>query len=108
IKVEDLQRANDHWTEMLNESEVGPVHSLIEMTEVEKYPTSVFQMGNSQTYLKHPKLGWVIGYGIKSSVANFIITTLTQVLQARIRVLESRVEAITYLRKVDPTLTDLT
>lgn len=107
ITLEDLRQGNARWTEILDNADAELIHSLVEMTDVEKYPTSVFQMGDTQSYLKHPKLGWVVAYGLKGTVVNFIISVLTQVSRAQIRVLESHDDAIAYLRKVDKTLPDL-
>jgi hypothetical protein len=106
VTMDELYAIDKELTALL-ESSSTVVHSLGDMTGLETHPNSVLELQNSQTYLKHPRMGWLVIYGYESKILNLISTLMKQVFRVRLCVLKSQTEAVAFLREKDTTLPDL-
>jgi hypothetical protein len=100
VTVEELESAAKHGT-ALNESGVAPVYGLVDMTELEHFPsrltdvTKVIQGGKSE------KLSWIIVYGIPNRIANFLATVFAQLMRTNFKVVNTQEEALQLLEQLE-------
>jgi hypothetical protein len=107
VTIDDLDQVNKLVIEFLDSSASNAVHHLSDATGIDSHPNNAFALQNSQSYLKHSRLGWVVVYGVKNKTLNFLSALVTQVLKVRVRMLASHDEAVTFLQQVDKTLPEL-
>ncbi len=89
----------------LNQAEADFLHLIVDHTLLEGLPR--FQEMIQRSWGKHPRLGWVIFYGLDSSVLTFKSSVTAQLLKVRLRFVDTLADATTFLQQADNTLPDL-
>ncbi|NDJ62856.1 MAG: STAS/SEC14 domain-containing protein [Chloroflexi bacterium] len=85
----------------------APVHILIDITDLERYPTNIKQIVNAVRHDSDTeKIGWVIYINSPNAVVKFMASVATQVLfqNVRLRLFETLDEALAFLLDRDVTL----
>lgn len=101
ITFEDVVMVNDRaLLEYLPQGD-APVHMLLDVRQVTKYPMSIRAITDTTAYLKHPSMGWMINVGADSPVMRSIASIVTQVAGIKLRTAASIDEAHEVLRRVD-------
>jgi hypothetical protein len=81
------------------------VHTISDLSDVQHFPRNLLQISKATTKLDNSVLGWTIVIGANPILA-FIVTTISQLAGARLRMLPTMEEALTFLKSVDTTLQD--
>lgn len=82
-----------------------PIHLLVDLLDVKRFPLSVSQIGNAfEVDLEYGKLIGTVVIITKNPVTRFLATVLTQVSRLQFEVVEDLTTAIEYLNGHDPTL----
>lgn len=83
----------------------APVHILVDITGLEKFPTNLRQNSQYMDYLKSPALGWVIVVGLSNNVlAKFAVSVISQVIHFHLAQRDNMHDALSYLASHDSTL----
>lgn len=84
----------------------APVHFLVDMTQVETFPTNLRQTARVIRTIKDPAMGWTVIIST-NSLMRIIIATLSRLAGFRFRIVSSREEALAFLVSVDGSLAKL-
>lgn len=94
-----VQDVKAHYDEQDN-----PIHIITDGRDLEQFPASIIQLANDlRSMMTHPKLDWIflINNG-KSPLMKFISTTVSSILDARFKNVQTFEEALIIIRKQDP------
>ena len=109
VTFEEVVDSLEISAQIVNESEVDRVHFLHDWTDLDRFPTNILQIRketNAPIRDLH-KLGWLVIYGAENRLLRYISQTVLQVFKIRFRMFTQAEDAISYLRKMDPTLPEL-
>lgn len=82
---------------------IAPVHILIDMRGVTKYPTNLREVANALKNEGNSQVGWTL-FITNSLVLRFLGSTLVQLTKQRVHALSNVDEAIEFLLERDATL----
>ena len=82
---------------------VAPVHLIIDISELQKFPTNIRQTSALARYLRHKKLGWVVVVGTNTLI-NFMSSLLSQLTGFDYTKRDSIDDAVKFLQRQDETL----
>lgn len=104
LSVEDLIALGKTAQEYVEQG-VAPVHFVVDVTKMGKFPQNVVVLRNSLSYLKNPKMGWNVIVGTPAIVAAFaqIIARVTGVSYKNVATMDAAME---FLERVDATLVE--
>jgi hypothetical protein len=86
----------------------APVHILYDAHKLRGYPRNLSGLRrNSERYISHPKVGWLLLYGPNNPILLFFATTISQILRVKFRSVPSQAEALKVLVRMDPSLEEL-
>ncbi len=103
VQLAEIQASNSEAQDWIGAEGVAPVHSIVEMNSVERYPTSLKDI-RSIVRADHPdKMGWVILVS-DHTIVRFLTSTIAQLLRQKVRTFNRLDEARAFLWQVDPTL----
>jgi len=106
ITVEDL-RTSGVAIQNLIKTGTAPVHEVVEVVELGRFPTDFMQIRSATGYLREPKLGQVMFVDpAKNMLLEFFINAVDKLSRVHVRKVESMAAALAYLRSIDPTLSD--
>lgn len=92
----------------LDQSTAEKVHFVESMTDLQKVSMSaIFAAKHGKEILSHPRMGWLVAYGLQSKSVNVVVTMLTQVFRYNFRSVATFEDAIVLLKRQDLTLSDL-
>jgi hypothetical protein len=103
LTTNEAQEISKLTTQYFNEGQ-SPVHIIINVTEVQGFPTNLRQNTSLADYLSHPSLGWTVVVG-GSVLVNFMLSVIAQVLKFRNSKRATVEEAVAFLLTQDNTLT---
>ena len=99
---ESATEASRRVSQLLAEGN-APIHLIVDMTELQSFPTNVTKLNDMTTYLKNPSLGWVVVIG-GNTLSKFVVNVISQVIKFRVAQRFSMNEAIQFLQSNDVTL----
>lgn len=103
LQLAEIQASNSEAQDWIGAQGVGPVHSIVELNSVERYPTSLKDI-RSMVRADHPeKMGWVILVS-DHTIVRFLTSTIAQLLRQKVRTFNRLDEACAFLWQDDPTL----
>jgi hypothetical protein len=81
------------------------MHQLADARELESMPGLAAL--SKITYVKHPKMGWQVSFGLRKPLVKMVINIMSQVFKVRSRDFDTLEEALAFLQEVDSMLPDL-
>jgi hypothetical protein len=99
ITRDDLIEENTIMQGYLDQLKYPLLHIISDQTHVEKMPD--LRDLKMSTWVKDPRVGWFVFYGIKNPVFRFFIATGSQLFHLRNRVVNTQEEAVAFLESVD-------
>lgn len=103
--LDDVQQSAHMLHTLIEDTDRQLVHVLVDLTQVGSYPNNIASLKRaSASALAHPRLGWMIFYGIENQLLQFVVSTLTQMFSLRSQIVSTEDEAIGLLQQVDSTL----
>lgn len=103
ITIEDLATSAQTGTLMIETEGIAPVFSLVDMTELGRYPIRMTDMKNVYAQGTSNKLAWIIIFGIPNGVVSFLATIFAQLISRQYRVVKTQSEALALVNKLMPT-----
>lgn len=82
---------------------IEPVHLIIDISALTKFPTDIRQTSSLARYLRHKKLGWVVVVGTNTMI-NFLSSLLSQLTGFDYAKRDTIKDAVAFLEKQDDTL----
>lgn len=105
MSLDDLVNWDTSVAQYLNTG-TPPIHLILDVSEVTKFPTNVLQLRNHLNNLSHPSKGWTLLVG-SSSLINSLTTIVTQLAHSKFRPFKTTSAALDFLAKEDITLNSL-
>ncbi len=105
VTLEEMEAYSSTIISMLEQSPYPLIHAIADDAHVESFPR--LALFSKIPWLRHPKMGWLVSYGIDQPVARFVGHTAGQITRLRLRLVKDYDEAIEFLQYVDVTLPDL-
>lgn len=102
ITLEELRGFNVESLQYVEQGQ-APVHTLVDMREVTKYPMNLREISSQLLNDPGPKLGWVMVI-TNNPVLRFLASVVVQVAKVRTGVFPSIDEALAFVAKRDETL----
>lgn len=106
ITLQDIQAEDEIMRGFFSQSNAPLIHVLADETRPEKMPD--LKSFAASNWVKDPRVGWFILYGLKHKFLRFVLTVGAQLFRLRTRIFDTREEAIDFLQNIDDTLPDLT
>jgi proteasome lid subunit RPN8/RPN11 len=105
VNVDELSAMDSRISDMLDNSQEPLVHGIHDHTRAESIPSAKDLMQVKAG--KHPRVGWLIIVGLDNKLMKFFVSATGQVLNIRLRFMDTVEEALTFLQDIDSTLPDL-
>ena len=105
VTVQETVQMSQIATERLAEGN-PPIHFVVDITDIQKFPTNILQLKNTVSYLRHPNMGWLVVVG-SNALLNTLGAIISQLLGANFRTFRTRKGALDFLAQMDPTLNNL-
>lgn len=102
VTVEELVQLNAEVTTIIASEGIAPVHAILDLTDIGKYPTSIRDILGTMRQTVPGKEGWILVV-TQSAMLNFFASIIFQVARLRVRVFPTLPEAVAYLGVVDET-----
>lgn len=100
LTLADIRRADAEMTQLL-ERATGPVHLVVDVSELNEYPKSVTSLYQAAQYFRHPNFGWEILYGMRNPVLEIILGVLAKLTPLHYGIAGSLSEALSALAQHD-------
>lgn len=98
----ELHTAQDTLiSHLLSKSEMAQSHLMIDGSD------TGFPILRKQDWLKNPRLGWVVIYGVENSLLRWGMAAVLQLQGVRYRIVDTLTDAIEHLQDVDITLRNI-
>ena len=105
VNVDELTAMDSRIHDMLTSSQVPLVHGIHDHSGASQIPSAKDLMKVKSGH--HPRVGWLIIIGLDNKLMKFFVSVAGQVLNIRLRFMNSLEEALAFLQDVDSTLPDL-
>jgi hypothetical protein len=103
LQLDEVKASNSEAQVWIASAGIAPVHTIVDLSGVQRYPTSLKDV-RSIVRVDNPDMaGWTIIVS-GNTIIRFISSTVTQLLRQKVRVFDSLVDAYTFLWETDPSL----
>jgi len=103
VVVADLVRLNAEVTTLIAQEGVTPVHTIVDLTSVEKYPTKLNEVFSTIQKRVPEKEGWVL-IVTENPILRFFASMVLQFARLPMRTFKTIPEAVGFLSENDQTL----
>lgn len=103
LNLEEVKVSNNEAQEWIAREGVAPVHTIVDLSGVQRYPTSLKDVRSIVRVDKPEMAGWTIIVS-GNTIIRFISSTVTQLLRQKVRVFDRLDEAYAFLWDTDPSL----
>jgi hypothetical protein len=100
VTITELEEAARHGT-ALNEAGVAPIYGLVDMTQLEHFPSHLADFIKVIQQGKSDKLKWIIVYGIPNRMANFLATMFAQLVRTNFKVVNRQEDAVQLVHQLE-------
>src|SRR4051794_38985593 len=103
VTIDELIRFNAEVTQLIVEKGIAPVHVIVDLTKVEKYPPSLREVLGTMRQ-KHPeKVGWML-IVTENPVLRFVASMVFQIARLKLRTFSTLAQAKVFLAEMDETV----
>jgi hypothetical protein len=99
---ESAVEASTQVSQLLAEGN-APIHLIVDMSDLQSFPTNVTRLNGMTSYLKNPSLGWVVVIG-GNSLSKFVVNVISQIIKFRATQRFTLNDAVQFLESNDVTL----
>jgi len=104
VTLDDLKLSAKLTSGILDTSDTT-VHLIVNLAQTYEFASDISEINVFMTPInRHPRMGWSIVYRAQNKLVRFIITLASQITRSRVRVVNTRNDAINALMKLDPAL----
>ena len=100
---------DEQWTSIVAidtlhiEEGIAPIHVIIDVSELDSFPTNVRKTASYASHLRDPRLGWAVVVG-GNPLLDFVASLLSQITGFKLTKSATVEDALIFLRKQDNTL----
>jgi hypothetical protein len=103
VTIEELVRFNAEVTTLIIEKGIPPVHVIVDLTRVEKYPSSLREVMSTMRQKAPEKVGWML-IVTENPIMRFVASMVFQLVRLRLRTFATMEQAKGFLAEIDETL----
>jgi hypothetical protein len=103
VTIEELVRFNAEVTTLIAEKGVAPVHVIVDLSKVEKYPSSLREVLSTMRQKAPEKVGWML-IVTESPVMRFVASMVFQIARLKLRTFSTLAQAKVFLAEMDETV----
>src|SRR5690349_20430723 len=92
VTVEELVSFNAEVTSLIANEGIAPVHVIVDLSKVEKYPSSLREVLGTMRQKNPEKVGWML-IVTESPIMRFIASTIFQIARLRLRTFSTLAQA---------------
>ena len=105
VNVDELAEMDTRIGTMLENASVPLVHGIHDHSRAQQIPSAKDLMKVKAG--QNPRVGWLVIIGLDNKLMKFFVSVAGQVLNIRLRFMNSLDEALAFLQDIDSTLPDL-
>jgi hypothetical protein len=103
VTIEELVRFNAEVTTLIAEQGIAPVHVIVDLTNVGKYPSSLKDIMSTMRQRVPDKVGWMLVV-TQNPIMRFVASIIFQLARLRVRMFQTIQEALDFLKENDDSL----
>jgi hypothetical protein len=103
LQLDEVKASNDEAQGWIAREGIAPVHTIVDMSGIQRYPTSLKDVRSIVRVDKPEMAGWTIIVS-GNTIIRFISSTVTQLLRQKVRVFDGLDDAYTFLWEADSSL----
>jgi len=103
VTVDELVRFNAEVTALINNEGIAPVHVIVDLSKVEKYPSSLREVLGTMRQKNPDKVGWML-IVTESPILRFVASTIFQIAHLKLRTFSNLQQAKGFLAEMDDTV----
>src|SRR5687767_14970843 len=96
ITLTELRQTNADVIAMLDAGS-APVHLLLDLTALRKFPTLISASANTMSFLHHPALGYVAVWGIRNPILVPILKVIGRIVSVDPQIVDSLEQALRFI-----------
>jgi SepF-like predicted cell division protein (DUF552 family) len=100
VTIEELVRFNAEVTALIVNEGIAPVHVIVDLSKVEKYPSSLREVLGTMRQKNPEKVGWMM-IVTESPVMRFVASTVFQLARLKLRTFATMQQAKMFLAEID-------
>ena len=104
LLLEEVGETSNTIINMIDNSDAPLVHVVINEIDLESFPKSLKAFNDAVSFLRHPRIGWLIIYPSTNQFAKFMSGMVAGIAKVRFRRLETLDESLAFLTSMDSTL----
>jgi hypothetical protein len=101
FEVSDIAEAMNFLLEQLKSEKIECLHLVYNMKGLQPAGRVGELVGVTRELLKHPKLGWIVTYGLDNQVTEFVFKLVIKITNSRVEFVENYESAFAFLKEVD-------
>lgn len=102
--LETIAEQSQDMYSLLEGTSSQRIHFIYDNSEIVQLPSDLMAMKKALKWTNHPKVGWIVSYGGRTSVVMYIVRVLGGYLNIKHSNQFSYVHAMNFLMKKDPML----
>lgn len=102
LSMTELEESTNYILNLLKQDSSEKLHILYQMDGLQPSGKIGELAKLNREVLKHPKMGWILSYGLDNKVTEFIFRVVVKTLGAKVKFLENHEAALDFLRVIDP------
>jgi hypothetical protein len=103
VTIEELVRFNAEVTTLIAEKGIAPVHVIVDLSKVEKYPPSLREVLSTMRQKAPEKVGWML-IVTESPIMRFVASMVFQIARLKLRTFSTLAQAKVFLAEMDETV----
>jgi hypothetical protein len=104
IELSELADAMKYLLDLLNSGKIERLHLVYNMQGLEPAGRVGEVVNITRDLLKHPRLGWIVNYGLDNQVTEFVYRLVIKITNSRVEFVENHESALNFLKTVDKTI----
>jgi hypothetical protein len=101
FELSDIAEAMKFLLEQIKSDKIERLHLVYNMKGLQPAGRVGELVGVTRELLKHPKLGWIVTYGLDNQVTEFVFKLVIKITQSRVEFVENHAQALAFLQQVD-------
>lgn len=108
VTLEEAAQAHHTMVQFLDEG-TPLVHVLVDLSQVEQFPTNLIALKRAMPPIEHSGMGWMLVCGAGNPMLRFVASTIIQIMMPglRLRMFDTLDQSLTFLQDQDSTLENL-
>jgi hypothetical protein len=103
VTIEELVRFNAEVTTLIAEKGIAPVHVIVDLSKVEKYPPSLREVLSTMRQKAPEKVGWML-IVTENPIMRFVASMVFQIARLKLRTFSTLAQAKVFLAEMDETV----